>query len=165
MTTWVGTVHPFSMLSRVLDTQIDIDASPDRVWNVLIDFPAWAEWNPFIPSVQRTLEVGQHLRIKVVAPGLKPMEFPPEVFVVRAHEEIVWGGSFLQVVYRGDHAFFLEPLPGGRTRFRQRERFRGPMVLLMDILMGNWMKANEEGYRQMNEAFKRRVEAEVFAPR
>lgn len=143
------------MLSRTLDTSVDIDAPPERVWEVLLDFPRWPEWNTFIPSVKGTLEVGAHVSITVVPPGRKAMHFEPEVFAVRPHAEIVWGGSFLGLVYRGDHAFLLEPLPGGRTRFRQRERFRGPMVLFM----GGMIKDTEAGYQQMNQALKQRVES------
>lgn len=82
------------------------------------------------------------------------MIFKPEVYIVKPCEEILWGGSFLWIVYRGDHAFLLEPLPGGRTRFRQIERFRGPMVLLM----GSMIEKTEIGYHQMNLAFKQHVE-------
>ena len=139
---------------RVLDTYIDINASPERVWEVLIDFPAWKEWNPFIPYVAGTLEVGARLHITVSPPGIKPMEFEPKVFAVRPSEEILWGGNFLLVLYRGDHAILLEPLPGGGTRFRQRERFLGPMVLFMSGMI----KATEQGYHQMNQALKERVE-------
>ena len=39
------------VLSRVLDTSIDIDAPPQRVWDVLLDLRAWQEWNPFIPFI------------------------------------------------------------------------------------------------------------------
>ena len=112
-------------MGRVIDTHIDIDAPPERVWDVLVDFPAWKEWNPFIPSVTGRLEVGARLHIIVSPPGIKSMEFKPKVFAVRPGEEILWGGSFLLVVFRGDHTFLLEPLPDGGTRFRQRERFRG----------------------------------------
>jgi len=139
---------------RVLDTHVDIDAPPERVWEVLVDFPTWKEWNPFVTSVDGTLEEGFHLRITVNPPGIKPMYFKPKVFSVRPSERIVWGGSFLLVLYRGDHAMWLEPLPGGRTRFRQRERFLGPMVLFMS----NMIKAAEQGYHQMNQALKHRVE-------
>ncbi len=142
------------MVYRVIDAQIDIAASPKHVWAELVDFPAWKEWNPFIPSVTGTLEVGADLRVTVSPPGIRSMEFKPKVYTVRPGKEIVWGGSFLFVAYRGDHAFFLERLPDGGTRFRQRERFRGPMVLFM----GSMIEATERGYRQMNEAFKRRVE-------
>jgi hypothetical protein len=139
---------------RVLDTFIDIDAPPERVWKVLLDFPAWKEWNPFIPFIAGTPAVGARLHITVSPPGIKPMEFKPKVFAIRPGEEILWGGSFLLVVYRGDHAMLLEPLPGGGTRFRQRERFMGPMVLLM----GGMIRATEQGYQQMNQALKQRVE-------
>jgi len=141
-------------MCRVLDTYIDIDAPPEHVWKVLLDFPAWKEWNPFIPSITGKLEVGARLYITVCPPGMKSMEFKPKVFAVRPGEEIIWGGSFLVLLYRGDHAILLEPLPGGRTRFRQRERFRGPMVLFM----GGMFKPTEQGYHQMNQALKRRVE-------
>ena len=139
---------------RVLDTYVDINAPPQRVWEVLIDFPAWREWNPFIPSITGKLEVGAHLRITVSPPSIKSMEFKPKVFAVRLGEEIIWGGSFLLFIYRGDHAILIEPLPSGGTRFRQRERFRGPMVLFM----GKMFKPTEQGYHQMNQALKRRVE-------
>ena len=141
-------------MGRVIDTCIDIDAPPGRVWEVLVDFPAWKEWNPFIPSIAGKLEAGAYLRITVSPPGMKSMEFKPKVFFVRPDEEIIWGGSFLLFVYRGDHTMSLEPLSDGGTRFRQRERFRGPMVLFM----GSMFKPTEQGYHQMNEALKRRVE-------
>ena len=32
----------FIMLSRTIDAWIDIEASPDRIWEVLADFPKWA---------------------------------------------------------------------------------------------------------------------------
>ena len=27
-------------------TQMDIAASPERVWSILMDFPAYPQWNP-----------------------------------------------------------------------------------------------------------------------
>jgi len=121
---------------------------------VLVDFPAWKDWNLFIPSVSGTLEVGSRLCITVVPPGRKPMEFKPVVFTLRPFEEIVWGGSFLGFVYRGDHTILLESTPSGGTRFRQVERFRGPVVLFMSRMI----EATELGYHQMNRALKLRVE-------
>ena len=141
-------------MGRCIDTYIDIDAPPQRVWQVLIDLPAWREWNPFIPSITGKLETGARLQITVSPPGIKSMEFNPKVFAVRPCKEIIWGGSFLLFVYRGDHAILLEPLPSGGTRFRQCERFRGPVVLFM----GRMFKPTEQGYHQMNRALKGRVE-------
>jgi hypothetical protein len=141
-------------MGRILDTYIDLDAPPQRVWEVLVDFPAWKEWNPFIPSMTGKLEVGARLQMTVSPPGMKSMEFEPTVFELRPGEEIIWGGSFLRFAFRGDHAISLEPLPSGGTRVRQRERFRGPMALFMGRMFG----PTEQGYHQMNQAFKARVE-------
>jgi hypothetical protein len=94
------------------------------------------------------------MQIKVVTPGMKPMIFKPEVFEVKPNEKILWGGSFLKILYRGDHAFLLEPISEEKTRFRQIERFMGLVVLFM----GSMIKKTEIGYHQMNLALKEQVE-------
>ncbi len=142
------------IMFRIIDAYIDIDAKPEEVWEVLLDFKSWESWNSFIPMVEGNLQVGQRMRIKVVPPGLKPMIFKPEVYDVVPCKKIIWGGSFLKIIYRGDHSFLLEPGPDGKTRFRQVERFRGPIVLFM----GGMIKKTEIGYHQMNLALKERVE-------
>lgn len=141
-------------MKKVLDTYIDIDATPQQVWKELINFSSWKDWNPFIPSVEGKLEIGKRMIIQVAPPEMKPMTFKPKVFEVEQNKKIVWGGSFLWIVYRGDHAFCLEPLNNLKTRFRQIEQFKGPIVLLM----GSMIKKTEVGYHQMNQAFKNHVE-------
>ena len=142
------------IMHRVIDAWIDIDAQPEEVWEVLVDFKSWESWNSFIPMVEGNLQVGERMRIKVVPPDIKPMIFEPEVYEVILYKKILWGGSFLKIIYRGDHAFLLEPGPDEKTRFRQIERFMGPMVLLM----GGMIEKTEVGYHQMNRALKERVE-------
>ena len=139
---------------REINAWIDIDATPEEAWQVLVDFKSWESWNSFIPMVEGNLLVGESMRIKVVPPDMKPMIFKPEVYEVIPLKKILWGGSFLKIIYRGDHAFLLELTPKGKTRFRQIERFRGPMVLFM----GSMIKKTEAGYHQMNVAFKEQVE-------
>ena len=142
------------MMHRIINAWIDIDAQAEEVWEVLVDFKSWGSWNAFIPMVEGTLQAGERMRIRVVPPGSKPMIFKPEVYEVIPCKKILWGGSFLKIIYRGDHAFLLEPAPDGKTRFRQIERFTGPMVLFM----GSMIKKTETGYHQMNLALKEEVE-------
>jgi hypothetical protein len=82
------------------------------------------------------------------------MIFKPEVYELIPGKKIVWGGSFLEVIYRGDHSFLIEGTLDGKSRLRQIENFRGPMVLFM----GNMIKKTELGYHQMNLALKDQVE-------
>jgi uncharacterized protein YndB with AHSA1/START domain len=35
-------------MAKQLRAQIDIHASPQRVWQVLTDFGAYPQWNPFM---------------------------------------------------------------------------------------------------------------------
>jgi len=141
-------------MKRFIDEWIDIEATPEEIWNILLDFDSWKIWNPFIPMVEGNLKVGEFLRIKVAPPDMKPMIFKPEVFEVIPNQKILWGGSFLKILYRGDHAFILEPLTDGITRFRQIERFIGPIVLFMNGMI----KKTELGYQEMNIALKKEVE-------
>jgi len=48
-----------------LTTFVDIDATPERVWQVLTDLPAYAEWNPFVTSAEGALVVGDRLSVSV----------------------------------------------------------------------------------------------------
>jgi hypothetical protein len=146
-----------SSMNRKIDAWIDIDAKPEEIWDVLVDFESWKKWNPFIPAVEGNLKVGEKLKIEVTSPGMKPMIFKPEVFEVIRNKKILWGGSFLKLLYRDDHAFILEPIGNGKTRFRQIERFMGPVVLFM----ANMIKKTEVGYQQMNLAIKKEVERRI----
>ena len=48
---------------RVLETEIHITASPERVWSVLMDFDRYPDWNPFIRRARGRVEVGEKLEV------------------------------------------------------------------------------------------------------
>jgi uncharacterized protein YndB with AHSA1/START domain len=35
-------------MSRQLRAEVEVEASPERIWEVLTDFAAYRQWNPFI---------------------------------------------------------------------------------------------------------------------
>jgi uncharacterized protein YndB with AHSA1/START domain len=39
-------------------TEIEIDAPPSRVWEILTDFEKYASWNPFIKKISGTYQQG-----------------------------------------------------------------------------------------------------------
>jgi hypothetical protein len=67
-----------------LRTFVDIDATPERVWRVLTDLPAYAEWNPFITRVEGPLVVGGRLSVSVppVNAFVQPKPHPTVLEVV-----------------------------------------------------------------------------------
>jgi hypothetical protein len=56
---------------------IDIEASSERVWAVLLDIERWPEWDPPITSIQRldTGPFGVGSRTRICQPKLRPAEW------------------------------------------------------------------------------------------
>ncbi len=141
---------------RGLYTQIEINAPPERVWQVLTDFAAYPQWNPFL-RVRGKPEEGRRLSVTVQPSGTHGMIFWPKVTVVLPNQQLTWLGHlfFIPGLFDGEHSFELEPLPGGGTRFIQRERFHGSLV---NAFWDYITTETGRGFREMNQALKARCE-------
>jgi hypothetical protein len=141
---------------RELQTSIEIDATPERVWEILTDFDSYPDWNPFIRSARGKAETGTKLENRLEPPGGRAMTFKPTVLVAEPVRELRWlGRLLLPGVFDGEHIFRIEPLERGRTRFVQAERFSGVLV----PLFGKTLERTRRGFEAMNEALKQRAEA------
>jgi hypothetical protein len=142
---------------KVIEHAIDIAASPQAVWDVLIDVDAYADWNPFLSIDRAPTAVGDRLAV-TIRPGSRTMTFRPTVTAIGSGREISWLGHFLvKGIFDGAHTFTLEPLPNGDTRFRQREVFRGALV----PFMGSVLRDTSAGFAAMNATLADRVRTHV----
>ena len=137
--------------------QVDIEAPPEAVWKVLMDFDSYPSWNPFIRRVDGRAVVGSKLRARLEPPTGRGMTFRPTVTTFRPGEAFGWLGRLgVPGVFDGAHRFELGPLDGGRTRFVQSERFEG-------ILAGSlkrWIRDRTlAGFEEMNRALAERAQA------
>ena len=73
---------------KELISTIDIDASPDTVWQVLTDFGSYAEWNPVEISMKGRAAEGTGLEHTAQLPGKKPMTFRPTIVTAKPNEEL-----------------------------------------------------------------------------
>ena len=143
---------------KELRTEIEINASPDRVWDILTDFPAMGEWNPFIPSLEGIANVGERLTVRLTPPGSGGMTFKPTVIKVDAGKEFRWLGRLvLRGLFDGEHYFIIEPLDGGSVRFVHGELMMGILVPLVSQF--GILKSTEAGFEEMNHALKERAES------
>jgi len=60
-------------------------------------------------------------------------------------------------IYNGMHDFLLEYIDNKVTRFRQIEKFKGPIILLMQKMITK----TAIGYQNMNEELKQHIENKV----
>jgi hypothetical protein len=143
-------------MGKQLRTEIEIDATPERVWQVLADFGAYPDWNPFITSASGTARVGERLTNRLQPPGGRAMTFRPRVLEADPGRRLRWLGHLLVPgIFDGEHSFTIQPLGEGRVRFIQQEQFRGILVPLMARSLDRHTLA---GFRQLNQALKRRAE-------
>ena len=139
---------------HTIETTTVIAASPETVWETLVDFDAYTEWNPFVTAAAGVPAEGERLRIRIAPPGGREMTFRPTVTAAVPGERLEWLGHLgVRGLFDGRHEFLLTELDDGRTRLVQRETFGG---LLVGLLL------NEQrirlGFRAMNAALKARAE-------
>jgi hypothetical protein len=148
-----------SLASHEVETSIDLQATPREAWAVLTDFPAYATWNPYLKEVQGRAEVGQPLTLKFFFPGQEPRVLQLTVQEAMPGQELRLQGSWWLVrLLDGEEYYLLETqgLPPGTVRLRHGVRVSGLLVPWVRQDMERYVR---RGLEEMNEAFKKRVEA------
>ncbi len=144
-------------LGRRIDRHVAIEAPARRVWDVLVDFPAYSLWNTFIVAIAGTAVRKGRLVVAIRAPGGRGMTFRPIVLAADPHRELRWlGRLILPGLFDGEHVFTIAPFSPGKVRFSQRETFRG---LLVPLMPRPFWEGTRRGFEEMNGALKRRAES------
>jgi hypothetical protein len=140
-------------------TEIEIEASPARVWDVLLNFASHPRWNPFIRSISGNAVPGERLKVSIHPPGGKAMTFKPRVLVAQPHRELRWLGRLLMPgVFDGEHFFQMEGTGLARTRLVHGEKFSGLLVPMARAQLDGGTRA---GFIAMNQALKQRAELDA----
>lgn len=141
---------------RTLHTEIGVLAPAAKVWSILIDTGAWAEWNPFL-RLEGRVAVGERVTITLSPPGGRPMTLRPAIVRLEPGREFRWLGRLgIPGIFDGEHGFRVVPEDVGRCRFEQFETFRGLLVAPILWMVGG---ATRQGFEAMNRALKARAEA------
>lgn len=136
----------------------EIDAPRAAVWEILLEFDSYPEWNPFVRSIVGLPVEGERLVVTIRPPGARAMAFTPAVVALETNKRFAWRGQLVApFVFDGYHEFHLESVDGERrTRLLQRETFRGALVpIFLD------QRRIERGFRAMNQALKERAEGRL----
>ena len=143
-------------MKKEIKTQIHINATPQQVWDVLIDFEKHGQWNPIIRSISGKAEEGKKIKVVLGPQGDKPMTFKPKVLAFKEVLEFRWlGHLFIPGIFDGEHYFQLMENVDGSTTFIHGERFKGILVGIMANKLDTDIK---QGFEAMNKAFKKQVE-------
>jgi len=131
--------------------EIEIDASPQVVWEVLTRFENWPSWNPDVKSMSfdGPLAPGSEFRSKA-GPGT----IVSTLDRIEPPRHIAWRGRTLTI--NAYHEWWLEPSDGG-THARTEESFSGLLVrLLRGSLQKTLDKSLQDGLQHLKHEAERR---------
>lgn len=141
---------------KEIRTEINIKASAEKIWSIIMDFDQYPEWNPFILSIIGKAKVRERLKVTVQSAGSKPMVFKPQVTLFHRYEQFGWLGSlFIRGIFDGHHIFELKKISENETLFIHREEFSGILVTFLKKQLDNDTRA---GFVAMNEKLKTQAE-------
>jgi hypothetical protein len=107
------------------DAASTIDATPETIWAILTNAPAYATWDSGVVRVDGTIAPGE--TIKVVSKANPGRTFPVKVTEFRPAEKMVWSGGMPLGLFKGVRTFTLLK-DGQATRFTVREEYTGPLL-------------------------------------
>ena len=143
-------------MATTLYSETAIQASPLRVWDILTDFSAYPEWNPFIRRIVGTLETGARLDVQLQLARGPGVRMRPTVQAVDPSRELCWRGHLgIPGLFDGEHRFRIEAVGTDRVRFVQEEHFTG---LLAPLFLRFIAHGTRQGFEAMNQALKTRAE-------
>ena len=145
-----------------INTHIDIAAPPSLVRNILLDFAAYPQWNPFITSAQAANPaVPPGTPFQIVAWG---WFVDKSTIVENDSHKFAWTGIILRKwVFRGHHYFKFEPCGDEvgedgekkNTRLVQGEQMSGILMVIGFVFVAPILKRT---FNKMNRALKKRAE-------
>ena len=150
-------------MRKQLVSEIEIDASPEVVWEVLTDLASYPKWNPFIVRAEGSIEIGARINLRMQPVGARPVTVKPTVLEVAEGRRLSWLGRLvLPGMFDARHVFVLQARENGGMRLRQTEDFHGVLVPLMARSLD---RHTLPAFVAMNEALKRQTESAVSSRR
>jgi hypothetical protein len=137
-------------LAGDIRTQIDLDATPDAVWAVLVDFARYDEWNPMMTGVSADLREGGSLAFTLHSGG-QDSKVSAVFRDVQPGKRLSWGGGFRWLV-QVEHYLEIRERPGGCTLLHG-ETFGG----LGGGLVPRFLNLQRSAYEAMNAALAERL--------
>ena len=133
--TAVKTKSTFRQSVRV---DVDIKATPERIWSLLTNVAETPRWNSTITQIDGRVALGEQLKINV---PISTRTFNVKVDILDPPTRLVWSDG--NAVFRGVRTYTLTP-KGGSTAFSMEEVFTGFMLPLIGLSLPDFKPVFEQ---------------------
>ena len=146
---------------KLVRSEIEINAPAQKIWNIIIDFEHYPEWNTFTPRLGvKRIVVGEEFTLDCQMTEKQLLKDEHEAFLVYEPEKykISWGTSRTRG-RPGIKSFrwqICEPLDDRRTHFINYEEFYGVLAPVVNLL---YSKKLQRAYDRYCQALKKRAES------
>ena len=141
---------------KELTTEIQINSSPEILWDVLTDFKNYYQLNPIIQKINGEPLIGNQLEINLRTVGGKNRVYHPKIIKIIPNQELRWKGKFLfSQIFSGERVFLIEKISDNKVNFVNKEIFSGIGLRFAPRKMEEDIVAS---FNKMNEALKKTIE-------
>lgn len=144
-------------VAQIVKAEIEIDASPEAIFDILIDLEKYPEWNPFTPQIDSTLMLGAPVHMRVRLGNASRLSRQVEYVTANVRPiKLCWGADIpWRFLIRADRCQTLVPLDGERTRYVCSDEISGWLSPLVIRFFG---PAMQRGFEDCALALKKRAE-------
>lgn len=145
-------------MSHVIESvTVEIAAPAAFVWEVLVDYPRYPEWNPYTVAVETTLEIGDPVDLTLPNPDGSPGTFVNREYirvVDPPHHLRYDTGDEMEGIFAVRDQY-IQPLGPERCTYRTTDAFSGEHAELVVEANGQWVK---KGFDAVAHALRQRAE-------
>lgn len=139
-----------------IKTESLINAPVNIVWQTLINFEDYKNWNPFIHSVSGKTDIGDRIKVTIQNEERNKMSFKATVLQKQENKAFIWVGKlFITGIFDGEHKFILEEISSHQTRLIHSEAFSG---ILVKPFLKTLQTKTQYNFERMNNALKVKLE-------
>jgi hypothetical protein len=132
------------------------NSTPEKIWNILINFEEYELWNPFMTKVVGDAKLGSKIMVKIQTVRGKERTYYPIITKFEIDKELRWKGkSFMPGIFDGERIFIIEKSTNNQVSFLHKEIFTGLGVKFVGDKLGKDLK---ESFDKMNISLKSRAE-------
>ena len=145
-------IFKLGMVVKEVKTEIEISASPAKVWEILTDFEKWNAWNPIVESVSGNAALGNKLDVAMKGPeGKSGPRYSPVITTFEEGKAFRWRGKMMAgFLMTNDKEIILEGA-GEKTQLIHKELFNG---LLVPLFWGKMEQGVPGMLNAMNQSLK-----------